>query len=253
MYADLKNKVVLITGAASGIGTATAKAFAEEGCKLALSDVQKDLGAKLAAEIQAMGVDCIYLNCDVSQTTEVEKLINQVMDHYGQLDIAYNNAGVEGEMSFLPDGSEQNFDRVIQTNLKGIWSCMKYEIPAMKSQGGGVIINCSSIAGVVGSQGLPVYVASKHAVIGLTKNAALEFAREGIRVNAVCPAGVNTPMLDRITASNPNLKAQMNEIHPIGRIAEPHEIASVVLFLASKQASFVTGHELLVDGGYTAQ
>lgn len=253
MYTDLKNKVVLVTGASAGIGRTTALAFAKQGARLAISDVQQQEGNALAKEITNMGKECIYINCDVGNTKQVEAMIERVVDHFGSLDIAYNNAGIEGEMSFLPDGSAENFDQVINVNVKGVWSCMKYQIPVMKSQGKGVIINCSSIAGIIGSPGLPVYVASKHGVVGLTKNAALESARDGVRINAICPAGVQTAMLDRIVANNPELKQQMNDMHPIGRVAQPEEIANAVLFLASDQSSFITGHELLVDGGYTAQ
>jgi NAD(P)-dependent dehydrogenase (short-subunit alcohol dehydrogenase family) len=253
MNAEFKDKVVIITGASLGIGRATALAFAKEGAKLMISDILDEEGEQLAEEIRKQGNDCIYVHCDTSKPAEVQKMVSETVNRFGRLDIAYNNAGVEGKMSFIADGSEENFDRVIGINLKGVWACMKYEIPEMLKNKKGVIVNCSSVAGVIGSQGLPVYVASKHAVIGLTKNAALEYASQGIRVNSVCPAGVHTPMLERIMDSSPGLKDQMNALHPIGRVAQPEEIAEAVLYLCSDRASFVTGHELLVDGGYTAQ
>lgn len=253
MYPEFKDKVVIITGASFGIGKATALAFAREGAKLVLSDVADKEGEALAQDIRKKGNACIYVHCDISRPAEVKKMVDAAVKEFGRLDIAYNNAGIEGEMGFTADGSEENFDRIIGINLKGVWACMKYEIPEMLKNEKGVIVNCSSVAGVVGSQGLPVYVASKHGVIGLTKNAALEYAQQGIRVNAVCPAGVHTPMLDRIVQSSPDLKDQMDTIHPIGRAAQPEEIADAVLYLCSDRASFVTGHEMLIDGGYTAQ
>lgn len=253
MYTEFKEKVVIITGASFGIGKATALAFAKEGAKLVISDVQDKEGEHLAEQIRNQGNECIYVHCDISKPAEVQKMVNETVKRFGRLDIAYNNAGIEGEMGFTADGSEENFDRVIGINLKGVWACMKYEIPEMLKNKKGTIVNCSSIAGVIGSQGLPVYVASKHGVNGLTKNAALEYAKEGIRVNSVCPAGVYTPMLDRILENSPGLKSQLEAMHPIGRAAHPEEIADAVLYLCSDRASFITGHELLVDGGFTAQ
>jgi NAD(P)-dependent dehydrogenase (short-subunit alcohol dehydrogenase family) len=253
MNTEFKDKVVIITGASFGIGRATALAFAKEGAKLVISDVQDKEGEHLAEQIRSQGNECFYVHCDISNPADVQMMVNKTVNRFGRLDIAYNNAGIEGEMGFTADGSEENFDRVIGINLKGVWACMKYEIPEMLKNKKGVIVNCSSIAGVVGSQGLPVYVASKHGVNGLTKSAALEYANQGIRINSVCPAGVHTPMLDRIMKTSPDLKEQMNAMHPIGRAAQPEEIAEAVLYLCSDRASFVTGHELMIDGGYTAQ
>lgn len=253
MNTEFKDKVVIITGASFGIGRATALAFAREEAKLVISDVQDKEGESLAKEIRKQGNECIYVHCDISKPADVQNMVSEAIKHFGRLDIAYNNAGIEGEMGFTADVSEDNFDRVIGINLKGVWACMKYQIPEMLKNKKGVIVNCSSIAGVVGSQGLPVYVASKHGVNGLTKNAALEYASQGIRVNSVCPAGVQTPMLDRIVETSSGLKDQMNAMHPIGRVAQPEEIAEAVLYLCSDRASFITGHELLVDGGFTAQ
>ena len=253
MYTEFKDKVVIITGASSGIGKASALAFANEGAKLVLSDVQDKEGEALAEELRKKGNECIYVNCDISKPSDVKNMVSETVKHYGHLDIAFNNAGIEGEMGFIADSSEDNFDRIIGINLKGVWACMKYEIPEMLKNQKGVIVNTASVAGVIGSQGLPVYVASKHGVIGLTKNAALEYANQGIRINAVCPGGVNTPMLQRLIESSPELGGQLEALHPIGRTADPEEIANAVLYLCSDGASFVTGHELLVDGGFTAQ
>lgn len=253
MNTEFKDKVVIITGASFGIGKATVQAFARAGAKIVISDIKDKEGEFLAEEIQKKGNECIYVHCDISKPDEVQNMVSETVKHFGRLDIAYNNAGIEGEMGFTADGSEDNFDRVIGINLKGVWACIKYEIPEMLKNNKGVIVNCSSIAGVVGSQGLPVYVASKHGVNGLTKNAALEYASQGIRVNSVCPAGVHTPMLERIVETSPGLKDQINAMHPIGRAAQPEEIAEAVLYLCSDRASFITGHELLVDGGFTAQ
>jgi NAD(P)-dependent dehydrogenase (short-subunit alcohol dehydrogenase family) len=253
MNTEFKNKVVVITGASFGIGRATALAFAREGAKLVISDVQDKEGEYLAEQIRKQGNECIYVHCNISKPGDVQKMVSETINRFGRLDIAYNNAGIEGEMGFTADGSEENFDRVIGINLKGVWACMKYEILEMLKNKKGVIVNCSSIAGVVGSKGLPVYVASKHGVNGLTKSAALEYAGQGIRINSVCPGGVHTPMLDRILETSPGLKDQMDSMHPIGRVAEPEEIAEAVLYLCSDRASFITGHELVVDGGFTAQ
>lgn len=253
MYPEFKNKVVLITGASSGIGYATALAFAKEGAKLFIADIQDEQGRQIASEIQNLGTECTYIHCDVSKTKEVEHMVTEVVKHHGRIDIAYNNAGIEGEVAPLGDSTEKNFDNVIGINLKGVWACMKYEIPQMLKQKGGVIVNCSSIAGIVGSAGISIYDASKHGVIGLTKTAALEYAGQNIRINAVCPAGVKTPMLERFIHGNPEVEKQMDAMHPIGRAANPGEIADAVLYLSSDRASFITGHEMLVDGGYTAQ
>lgn len=253
MDKEFKDKIVVITGASFGIGKATALAFANAGAKLVLSDLKDDEGYAQAEAIRKKGNECIYVHCGISKPAEVKHMVEEAVKHFGRLDIAYNNAGIEGEIGFTTAGSEENFDRVININLKGVWACMKYEIPEMLKNKKGVIVNCSSIAGIIGSQGLPVYVASKHGVNGLTKNAALEYAKQGIRVNAICPAGVHTPMLDRIIHNNPGMGEQLDTMHPIGRVATSEEIANVVLFLCSDRASFVTGHEMVVDGGYTAQ
>lgn len=253
MYPELKDKVVIVTGASSGIGKATAIAFANEGVKLVIADVQDKEGEKLAEDIRQKENDCIYVHCDISQPSEVKQMVEKTVQKYGRLDIAYNNAGIEGEQAFLADSTQENFDRVIGTNLRGVWACMKYEIPEMIKQKKGVIVNCSSIAGIVGSQGISSYDASKHGVIGLTQTAALEYANQGIRINAVCPAGVKTPMLARFTKNDPEAEKQMDAMHPIGRAANPEEIANAVVFLCSDMASFITGHEMLVDGGFTAQ
>jgi NAD(P)-dependent dehydrogenase (short-subunit alcohol dehydrogenase family) len=203
--------------------------------------------------IENLGGIAIFVKCDVSKSDDVEALIKKTIDTFGQLDFAYNNAGIEGASATTQDCSEENWDKTIGINLKGIWLCMKYEIPIMLQKGKGVIVNCASVAGLVGFQGLPAYVASKHGVIGLTKTAALEYAKLGIRVNVVCPGVIQTPMIDRLTGKKKESIEQFKELEPIGRFGEPEEIANAVIWLCSDEASFVTGIEIPVDGGFVAQ
>ena len=203
--------------------------------------------------IKAAGGEAIFVKCDVSKSGEVKGMIEKTIATFGRLDYAFNNAGTEGVMASTHECTEENFDKTINVNLKGVWLCMKYEIPEILKQGKGVIVNCSSIAGLVGSPGLPAYVATKHGVIGLTKTAALEYAKTGIRVNAVCPGAIKTAMIDRITGKNKEVEDQFEAMEPIGRMGEPDEVAKAVIWLCSDDASFVTGHALAVDGGWVAQ
>jgi NAD(P)-dependent dehydrogenase (short-subunit alcohol dehydrogenase family) len=240
--AAFSGKVALVTGAASGIGKATALAFLREGAKVVSADIvepTEDLG--------------LFVKCDVSKEAEVKALIKKCIDTYGRLDCAFNNAGVEGKTALITDCTEESWDRIIDTNLKSVWLCMKYQIPYMLRQGGGSIVNCASIAGLVGFAGSVPYVASKHGIVGITKAAALEFAKAKIRINAVCPGVIQTPMIDRSVAGNPQMKALLTSGEPVGRVGQPEEIASAVLWLCSDGASFVTGHPLAVDGGWVAQ
>lgn len=250
---EFAEKVVLVTGASSGIGRATALAFAEKGAKVVLSDRMEKGGEETLKLIEEMGGKAIWVVCDVSQTKDVNNLFKKIMDTYGSLDYAFNNAGIEGEQASLGDSTEENFHKVIETNLKGVWLCMKEEIAIMTKQKHGVIINCASIAGLVGFTGISTYVASKHGVIGLTRTAALEYARSNIRVNAVCPGVIHTPMVDRLTHRDPKKEQDLVKGEPVGRMGQPEEIASAVLWLCSDGASFVTGHPLVVDGGWVAQ
>lgn len=253
MAGQFEGKVALVTGGSSGIGRAGALAFAREGAKVVVADVVVEGGQETVDMIQQAGGEAIFVTTDVSKAADVETLVNKTVETYGRLDYAFNNAGIEGEQLPTADCTEENFDRVISINLKGVWLCMKYEIPQMLEQGGGAIVNTSSVAGLVGFAGIPHYVASKHGVAGLTKNAALEYAQAGIRVNAVCPGGIRTPMIDRFTGGDPEAESQFHAMHPLGRMGEPEEIADAVVWLCSDAASFVTGHPMVVDGGMFAQ
>jgi NAD(P)-dependent dehydrogenase (short-subunit alcohol dehydrogenase family) len=242
------NKVVLITGGASGIGEATAIKFANEGAKVVISDIQEDKGKQLVDKIKQKGADAIFIKADVSKEEDVRSLVKSIVDHYGRLDYAFNNAGIEGEQTPTHEATMDNFDKIMQINVKGVWMCMKYEIEQMLKQGeGGAIVNTASVAGLVGFPGLAHYTASKHAVIGLTRTAALDYGDQGIRVNAVCPGVIDTPMVDRAFGED---KETLSEQKPIGRLGQPEEIASAVFYLCSEEASFVHGHPLVVDGGY---
>lgn len=249
---NFKNKVAFITGAASGIGQATALAFAEAGANVVICDVNADAGNSMASQLLKK-TESIFIRCDVSKGEEVQRSVQQTIAQFGRIDFAFNNAGVEGEQASTPECTEENWQRVIDINLKGVWLCMKYQIPHMLKQGSGAIVNCSSIAGLVGFTGIPAYTASKHGVIGLTKTAALEYAKTGIRVNAVCPGVIQTPMIDRFTHGEKQIQNQLVAGEPVGRVGRPEEIAAAALWLCSDQSSFITGHSLVVDGGWVAQ
>jgi NAD(P)-dependent dehydrogenase (short-subunit alcohol dehydrogenase family) len=253
MAGHVAGKVALITGGGSGIGRAAALAFAREGAKVVISDIMVAGGEETIRLIKAAGGEATFVQADVSKATEIAALIDTVVATYGRLDCAFNNAGIEGEIQQTPDCSEENWDRVIAINLKGVWLCMKYEIPVMLKQGSGTIVNTSSVAGLVGFQGLPAYVASKHGVAGLTKTAALEYAKSGIRVNAVCPGVIHTPMVERLFSNQPHWGEMVQAMEPVARMGKPEEIAEAVVWLCSDAASFVTGLAMAVDGGMMAQ
>lgn len=253
MQGRVQGKVALVTGGASGIGRATALAFAREGANVVVSDVVVAGGEETVALIKAAGGEAQFMKADVAKPAEVDALIAQVVAAYGRLDCAFNNAGIEGSMTSTLDCSEENFDRTIAINLKGVWLCMKAEIAEMLKQGGGAIVNTASVAGLVGFAGLPAYVASKHGVVGLTKTAALEYAKSGIRINAVCPGGIQTPMLERLFQSQPQAGEAIAAMEPVGRLGKPEEIAEATVWLCSDAASFVTGLPMAVDGGLIAQ
>lgn len=253
MAGQLSGKVALVTGAGSGIGRATALAFAREGAKVVVSDIVVAGGHETVQLIRQAGGEATFIAADVAQTADVEGLIQHTVATYGRLDCAHNNAGIEGQAARVGDDSDENWDRVIAINLTGVRLCMKYEIRQMLAQGSGAIVNTSSGAGLVGIRGSSAYVASKHGVIGLTKTAALEYAKSGIRVNAVCPGVIQTPMVERLTLGHPRAAQALEVAHPIGRSGKPEEIAEAVVWLCSESASFVTGHALSVDGGYVAQ
>lgn len=250
-------KVALVTGSAAGIGRATALQFAAEGAKVVVSDIAEGGGEETAAMIRKNGGEAAFIRADVAKAADVAALIAQTVTRFGRLDCACNNAGIEGTVAPFIDQTEENFDRIINVNLKGVFLCLKAEITQMLTQGGGSIVNLASIAGLIGFPGLSPYVASKHAVNGLTKNAALEYAKQGIRVNSVCPGGIDTRMLDSLadqaTGGKMTSREMMDNLHPMGRIGTPDEVAKLIVWLASDSASFVTGVNVPVDGGFVAQ
>ena len=251
----LEGKISLVTGAGSGIGRATSLVMAREGATIVVSDINADGGEETVSAIKEAGGEGMFVHADVSRPDDVAALIGQVVAAYGRLDCAHNNAGVEGFMAGrLHEYPEEDWDRLINVNVKGVWLCLKHEIPQMMQQGGGAIVNTASAAGLVGSRRLSAYVASKHAVVGLTKAAALEYARDGIRVNAVCPGIIDTPMVRRLAGGREaDYEATISVRQPIGRLGTPEEIAESVTWLCSEAASLVTGLAMAVDGGFTAQ
>ena len=250
----LENKVALITGAASGIGRASAQLFAREGARLLLSDVQEDKLKETVRLVRDAGGEAEPMLCDVSKADQVDALIARGVETYGRLDCAFNNAGVAGEMhARTADATEENFDFVIDINLKGVWLCMRAEIRQMLEQGGGSIVNTSSLAGLVGVRRGNAYTASKHGVIAYTRSAALEYATKNIRVNAVCPGGIETPMLEEIMSGSDRAMKAMIDLEPMHRLGKPEEIAEAACWLLCDRASFVTGVAMPVDGGIYAQ
>jgi NAD(P)-dependent dehydrogenase (short-subunit alcohol dehydrogenase family) len=254
MSGSLEGKVALVTGASSGIGRSAALAFAREGARVVAADVDVEGGEETVGKIGAAGGEAVFVRTDVSKAAEVEAMVERAVETYGCLDCALNNAGIEGQMGTnTADYPEEGFDRVIAINLKGVWMCMRYEIPRMLDQGGGAIVNTASVAGLVGFEGISPYVASKHGVVGLTRTAALEYATQGIRVNAVCPGVIWTPMVARATGDSEEGRAQFAALEPVGRMGTPEEVAEAVVWLCSDAASFVTGVPMPVDGGLVAR
>jgi NAD(P)-dependent dehydrogenase (short-subunit alcohol dehydrogenase family) len=245
--------VVLITGALTGIGRATAFAFAREGARVVVSGRRDEAGHALAAELQALGADAAYLRADVRHEAEVRSLVEQVVERFGRLDVAVNNAGTEGSVGPITEQTQDNFDATFGTNVLGMLLSLKHEMRVMLKQGAGAIVNLSSVAGQVGLPGASVYVASKHAVEGLTKSAALEGAAGGVRVNAVAPGPVATDMLDRFTGGDAQARSGLLSSVPARRAANPDEVAQTIVFLAGDKARYITGHSVVVDGGYSAQ
>jgi NAD(P)-dependent dehydrogenase (short-subunit alcohol dehydrogenase family) len=249
----LHDKVVLVTGAAGGIGRAACLAFGAAGAAVVAADLDAAAGAQLVDELTATGARAVFVRTDVSRASDVQAMVAAAVSHFGRLDVAFNNAGIELESLPTADCEEDTFDRIVDVNLKGVWLCMKHEITQMLRQGdGGAIVNTASVAGLIGAPFMPAYCASKHGVLGLTKAAAAEYGRHRIRVNAVCPGVINTPMMERAFAADPRRKPQMERVHLLKRVGEPHEVAQAVLWLASDAASFVTGHPMAVDGGMVA-
>ncbi|MEW6185049.1 MAG: SDR family oxidoreductase [Thermodesulfobacteriota bacterium] len=246
-----ENKVALVTGGNSGIGKATALAFAKEGAKVIVAARRENLGQEAVQEIQKLGAEALFIRTDVSRPEEVAAMIKAVVDRYGRLDLAFNNAGVGGPLNRLAKQTPENFDLIINTNLKGVWMCMKEEINQMLHQGGGAIVNTASTAGISGSPGGAIYSASKHGVLGLTKSAAAEYATKNIRINAVCPGPILTPMLEQGFTERPPMREAYLSTVPMGRFGTPEEIAGAVLYLCSGEASFMTGYAITVGGGQT--
>jgi NAD(P)-dependent dehydrogenase (short-subunit alcohol dehydrogenase family) len=246
-------KVAVVTGGTSGIGKAAAIALAQAGANVVVAGRRQAEGEETIRQIQAIGGDGFFVVTDVSKEADVQALIEKTMARYGRLDIAFNNAGVDQEATPLPEQTEATYDRIMDINVKGVWLSLKHEIPAMLKNGGGAIVNTTSGLGLVGAVGVPIYVASKHAVEGLTKSVALEYAKQGIRVNAVSPGLIQTEMLDRTVQTNTELMEYFKTTLPMGRIGTPQEVVNAVLWLCSDASSFVTGHSLTVDGGYIAQ
>jgi NAD(P)-dependent dehydrogenase (short-subunit alcohol dehydrogenase family) len=253
MGGQFDGKVALITGGASGIGRATALAFAREGARVVVADIDVAGGDETVQMIKRNNADAIFVKTDVSKAADAEAMVKKAVEVYGRLDFAHNNAGIDGDFVTIVKGSEENFDRVIAVNLKSVWLGMKYEIPQIRKSGGGAIVNTASVAALVAYRTMGVYVASKHGVLGLTKTAALECSRIGIRVNAVCPGAIRTPMIDAFINNDPDTEAHMNALQPIGRMGRPEEVANAVVWLCSDAASFITGAALTIDGGITAQ
>ncbi|MET0389752.1 MAG: SDR family oxidoreductase [Polyangiales bacterium] len=254
MQRTLEGKIALVTGGGGGIGRVTAHAYAREGAKVAVVDIDAAAAQKVADAIAADGGEAIGLATDVTSSAQVAAMVEQIVARFGRLDIAFNNAGIDIEHEPLAKASEDTFDKLMNVNVKGVWLCMKHEIAQMLKQGGGgAIVNTSSIGGLIGAARQPIYGATKHAVLGLTKAAGIEYGRKGIRINAVCPGIIRTEMTDRAIARDPRRAAYIDQAHPIGRIGEPEDIANAVVFLSSDAAAFVIGHALPVDGGFTAR
>jgi NAD(P)-dependent dehydrogenase (short-subunit alcohol dehydrogenase family) len=250
----LTGKVALVTGGGGGIGRATCLAYAQEGAKVAVVDIDEAAARRVADELTALGSEAIAIATDVARNDQVAAMVDEVVARFGRLDIAFNNAGIDIEHEPLAKATEETFDRLMSVNVKGVWLCMKHEIVQMLKQGGGgAIVNTSSIGGMIGAPRQPIYGTTKHAVLGMTKAAAVEYGRKGIRVNAVCPGVIRTEMMERAVARDPRRQAYIEQAHPIGRMGEAEEIARAVVFLSSDDAGFVLGHSLMVDGGFVAR
>jgi NAD(P)-dependent dehydrogenase (short-subunit alcohol dehydrogenase family) len=250
---DMAGRVAIVTGGATGIGRASVVAFARRGAQVVVADVNDDAGAETVKLAESEGTDATFVHTDVTDSSSVAAMVDTAITAFGRLDFAHNNAGMSGVAAGVVDCTEELWNRTLALNLTGVWLCMKHEIPRMLASGGGAIVNTSSGAGLVGFAALPAYVASKHGVIGLTKSAALEFVRAGIRVNAICPGTTRTPMIETYIGDDPNIEKMMTMASPLGRMAQPEEMAEAAVWLCSDAASFVNGVALPVDAGAVAQ
>lgn len=253
MAGILDGKIALLTGAASGIGRATARIFAREGATLVLADIVEAGGLETLDMVKAMGAEAIFMKTDVAKSQDVNAVVAKTVETYGRLDCAFNNAGIGGRGALTHEYTEEEWNRVLAVNLTGVWLCMKAEIIQMLTQKSGSIVNTSSIMGLTGAIRVPAYTAAKHGVAGITKAAALEYARHGIRINAVCPAPIYTPMLMGAFEKRPDMEERYARSEPMKRIGQPEEVGEAVAWLCSDRASYMTGHPMPVDGGYMAQ
>lgn len=253
MNGNFKGKVALVTGATSGIGRATAVAFGKAGANVAITGRRETEGLETVELINAAGGKGLFIKADAALEADAKRMVEETVAAFGRLDFAFNNAGVEQTMTPLTEQTEADYDRIMDTNVKGVWLSLKYEIPAILKSGGGAIVNNASVAGVIGVPGIPIYIASKHAVIGLTKSVALEYAKQNVRVNAVNPGPIATELFENFRRSNPESVAQIIASVPQGRVGTPDEIADAVLWLCSPGAAYVTGQNISIDGGFTVQ
>lgn len=249
----LSGKVALITGAASGIGHVAASVFVRHGAKVVLADINKDAGEATARRIREEGGEAHFFRTDVTSGSEVDALMREIIARHNRLDCAFNNAGIDGPIGLTADYGEDDWDKVVEVNLKGVWLCMKRQIPQMLAQGGGAIVNMASVLGAVGVSMMPAYSAAKHGVLGVTRVAALEYAAKGLRINGLCPGIIRTPLIADLIEQGMLSEADMVSLMPIGRLGRPEEIAEAAAWMCSDRASFLVGHAMFVDGGYTAR
>lgn len=251
MEITFKNQVALVTGAAKGMGLATAWAFAESGATVVLADINASEVEQAKNQLIDKGYEAIAVVCDTSDETQIKAMVDKTIATFGRLDVAYNNAGVNSIMTDVADLSPEEYDRILDIDLRGVWLCMKYELQQMRKQNSGAIVNCSSLGGLVGNAGRAAYHAAKHGVLGLTKSAAIEYAPRGIRINAICPGVIETPMVQQMVSAGDLSREDCEKLAPIGRLGRADEIANTVLWLCSPVSSFIIGQSIAVDGGYT--